>query len=106
MNGSFIKRSGGVKAPDRACVLSHVARILELVAIPQLVKNLPAVQETQVRSLGQEISPGEGNGNPLQNSCLDNPMDREARWATAQGITRSQTRPNIHSHICHFSILG
>ena len=54
MNGSFIKRHGGVKVPDRACVLSHVARILELVAIPQLVKNLPVVQETQVGSLGQE----------------------------------------------------
>ena len=64
------------------------------------------MQETQVRSLGQEISPREGNGNPLQDSCLDNPMDREARWVTAQGITRSQTRPNIHSHTCHFSILG
>ena len=35
-------------------MLSHVARILELVAIPQLVKNLPAVQETRVGPLGQE----------------------------------------------------
>ena len=47
-----------------------------------LVKNPPAMQETQVRSLGQGDSPGEGNGNPLQYSCLENPMDRGAWWAT------------------------
>ena len=33
-------------------------------------------------------SPGEGNGNPLQYSCLENPMDRGAWWATAHGVTR------------------
>ena len=32
------------------------------------------------------------NGNPLQYSCLENPMDREAWWATVHGVTRSQTR--------------
>jgi len=52
--------------------------------VVQLVKNPPAVQETtcttedqgSVPGLGR--SPGEGNGNPLQYSCLGNPMDREA----------------------------
>jgi len=33
-------------------------------------------------------SPGEGNGNPLQYSCLENPMDRGAWWATVHGIAR------------------
>ena len=33
-------------------------------------------------------SPGEGDGNPLQYSCLENPMDRGASWATAHGVTR------------------
>ena len=33
-------------------------------------------------------SPGEGNGNPLQYSCLENPMDRGAWWATVHGVTR------------------
>ena len=33
-------------------------------------------------------SPGEGNGNPFQSSCLGNPMDRGAWWATVHGITR------------------
>ena len=40
---------------------------------------------------GLESSSGEGNGNPLQYSCLDNPMDREAWWATVRGITKSWT---------------
>ena len=37
-------------------------------------------------------SPGEGNGNPLQYSCLENPMDRGVWWATVHGVTKSQTR--------------
>ena len=37
---------------------------------------------------GLESFPGEGNGNPLQYSCLGNPMDREAWWATAHGVTK------------------
>ena len=37
-------------------------------------------------------SPGEGNGNPLQYSCLENPMDRGAWWATVHGVTKSRTR--------------
>ena len=36
-------------------------------------------------------SPGAGHGNPLQYSCLGNPMDRRARWATVHGVTNSQT---------------
>ena len=44
----------------------------------QTVENLPAMQEAWVQSLGWEDSPGEGNGNPLQYSCLENSMDRGA----------------------------
>ena len=44
--------------------------------IAQSVKNRPAVQETQVRSLGPEDSPGEGNGNPLLYSYLEKPTPR------------------------------
>ena len=36
-------------------------------------------------------SPGGGHGNPLQYSCLENPMDREAWWATVHGVANSQT---------------
>ena len=53
-----------------------------------MVKNLPAMQETWVRSLGQEDThAGEGNGNLLQYSCLENPVDRGAWQATAYGVT-------------------
>ena len=38
---------------------------------------------------GSERSRGEGNGNPLQYSCLENPMDRGAWWATVHGIAES-----------------
>ena len=37
-------------------------------------------------------SPREGNGNPLQDSCLENSMDRGAWWAVVQGIAKSQTQ--------------
>ena len=36
-------------------------------------------------------SPGEGNGNPLQYSCLENSMDRRAWWATVHGVAKSRT---------------
>ena len=38
-------------------------------------------------------SPGGGNGSPLQCSCLENPMDRGARWSTGQGVANSLTGP-------------
>ena len=40
---------------------------------------------------GSERSPGEGNSNPLQYSCLENPMDRGAWWATVHGVAKSRT---------------
>ena len=39
---------------------------------------------------GLKKSPGEGNDNPLQYSCLENSMDREAWWATVHGVTKSR----------------
>ena len=60
--------------------------------VPQTVKNLPAMEETRVHSLGREGSPGEGNGNPVQYYCLMNSMDREAWRAAVCGVTKSQTQ--------------
>ena len=45
-----------------------------------------------VSILGSGRSPGEGNGNPIQYSCLENPMDRGAGWATVHGVAKSRTR--------------
>ena len=56
-----------------------------------MVKNLPAVQEMQVLSLGWEDSPGGGNDKPLQYSCLENPMVRGAWQATGHGVAKSWT---------------
>ena len=53
------------------------------------VKNLPALQVTWVQPLGR--SSAEGNGNPLQYSCLGNPTDRGAWRAEDRGVAKSQT---------------
>ena len=57
--------------------------------VAQMVINLPAMQEIQGLILGSGRYPGEGNGNPLQYSCLKNSMDRGAWWATVYGVTKS-----------------
>ena len=56
-----------------------------------LVKNLPAHAEDLGSIPGPERSPGEGNGNPFQHSCLGNPMDRGAWWATIYRAAQSWT---------------
>ena len=58
-----------------------------------MVKNLPAnAGDTgDMGSIpGSGRSPGGGHGNPLQYSCLENPMDRGAWWATAHGVARAK----------------
>ena len=54
----------------------------------QRLKRLPAMWETWVRSLGWEDPLDEGNGNPLQYSCLENPMNRGAWRATVHGVAK------------------
>ena len=57
-----------------------------------MVKSLPEMWETRVQSLGSGKFPGEGNGNPLQYPCLENPMDGGA-WGgySPQGRKESDT---------------
>ena len=57
-----------------------------------MVENLPADAEDTGSIPGSGRSPGEGNGNPLQYSCLGNLMDRGAWWATVRGVTKSQAQ--------------
>ena len=56
-----------------------------------VVENLPADAGDVSLIPGLGRSPGEGNGNPVQDSCLGNPMDRGAWWATVHGVAESQT---------------
>ena len=57
-----------------------------------MVKNPPAHAEDPGLNPGLGRSPGEGNGNPLQHSCLENPTDRGAWQATVHGVaTESDT---------------
>ena len=48
---------------------------------------------------------GEGNGNPLQCSCLENPMDGEAWWAAVHGVEKSRTRLSDFTFTFHFHAL-
>ena len=58
---------------------------------------------------GMGGSPGEGNGNPVQYSCLENSMDGGAWWATVHGVTKGQTRLSdftllvVGTQICIFN---
>ena len=47
---------------------------------------------------GSGRSPGEGNGNPLQYSCLENSTDRGAWWAIVHGVAKSQTPLSVHTN--------
>ena len=48
---------------------------------------------------------GEGNGTPLQYSCLENPMDGGTWWAAVHGVTKSQTRLSGFTFTFHFHVL-
>ena len=52
-------------------------------------------------------APGEGSGNPLQYSCLENPMDGGAWWATVHGVAKSRTQLNDFTHsLTHATFLS
>ena len=55
------------------------------------VKNPPANARASGLTPGSERSPGEGNSNPLQYSCLENLMDRGPWWATVHRVTKNWT---------------
>ena len=68
-----------------------------------VVMNLPAnARDTGDAGLipGLGRSPGRGKGNQFQYSCLGNPMDRGAWWATDRGVTESDTTECVHVHTC------
>ena len=60
--------------------------------VAQMLKNMPASAGDPASIPGSGRSPGEGNGNSLQYSCLENSMDRGAWRATVHGIAKSRTQ--------------
>ena len=74
-----------------------------------MVKNQPANSggardEGSVPGLGR--SPGEGNGNPLQYSCLENSIESRVWQTAAHGVTKRQTRLSTHVHTHTHSVLS
>ena len=69
--------------------------------VAEMVKNPPANAGDLGSTPGSGRSPGGGHGNPLQNSCLENPMDRGAWRATVHGVTKSQTWLSDYSSDLH-----
>ena len=67
-----------------------------------MVKNLPADVGDVVLIPGLGGSPGEGNGNPLQYSCLGNPIDRRAWLAQSMGQKKSWMQLSAKQQQCFF----
>ena len=77
----------------------HSIYIVLASLVAQTVKSLPAEQETRGSIPGSGRSPGEGNHNPLQYSCLENPMDGGAWRATVHRVPKSWTRLSNFTHL-------
>ena len=66
---------------------------------------LSSSQQRQAKSFSCCISFGEGNGTPLQYSCLENPMGRGAWWAAVHGVMKSRSRLSNFTFTFHFHAL-
>ena len=66
---------------------SHLFKNFPQFVVIHSVKDFGIVNKAEV-----DVSLGEGNGTPLQYSCLENPTDRGAWWAAVHGVTKSRTR--------------
>ena len=71
-----------------------------------VVKNLPASAGDTGSIPGLGRSPGEGNGNPFQYSCLENPMERGAWQAIVQGVTNLDTTEQLSMHTTKAALLS
>ena len=83
------------------CVLSHYSPSQVALVVKNPPDNAGDIRDSgSVPGSGR--SPGEGNSNPLQYSCVENPMDWEAWWATVHTVAQSQTqlkqRSTQHTH--------
>ena len=65
----------------------------------------PTPQLESISSLAFSFLYGEGDGTPLQYSCLENPMDGGASWAAVHGVAKSRTRLSVFTFTFHFHAL-
>ena len=87
------------------CVYIYTQTHIYIYGFPcgSVIKNPPAnAGDTGVEGLipGSERSPGEGNGNPVQYSYLENPVDRGPWWATVHGVAKRQTQLSVCVCVC------
>ena len=79
---------------DHLSEIGTVTPVSQTSQVVLVVKNVPA-NAGDIRDAGLIPGPGRssggGYGNPLQYSCLENPLDRGAWWATVHGVTKGQT---------------
>ena len=100
---------GRINCDTRSQCQTHFRSIYVFIGASQValeVKN-PTANAGDIRDSdlipGSGMSPGEGNGNPLQYSCLENPMDRGAGRAPVHRVTQSQTRLKwLRAYACVF----
>ena len=73
---------------SKTCIFSIIQSMLWGFPGGSVIKNMPANTGDTSWIPGSGRSPGEGNDNPLQYSCLGNPMNRGSWWATVYGVTK------------------
>ena len=97
MNQLYVHIYPLLPGPPSSCIPSIMVTTEPRAEFPVLwIRFLLAVYLTHNSVLG-----GEGNGNPLQYSCLENPMDRGAWWTSVHGVTQSRTRLKwLSMHAC------
>ena len=78
------------------------SRISQRVILPLEIYCQIAFQPVSIKLYSYTQCIGEGNGNPLQHSCLENPMDGGAWWAAVHGVAKSWTRLRDFSFTFHF----
>ena len=72
-----------------------------------MAKNPPTSAGDMGSIPGSGRSPGKGNGNPLQYSCLEYPMDRGAWWASVHGVAKeSDMTEHRHTHSVYFNVIS
>ena len=101
LGGAWIKCTGSL--PGQRTQWYSVKKLSAF--LPPLSVSLSSFLEGLLLFSLAKSCPGEGNGTPLQYSCLENPMDGGAWWATVHGVAKSRTRLSDFTFTFHFHAL-